>query len=85
MEINEAWYEYPSNLVDLFEDSFKKFKDRPWIGKKNPSGDYDFKTYGISSADTGADSGNRADSTKKPGGAFKGQRHDDGNQRSSPG
>ncbi len=46
MAINEAWYEYPSNLVDLFEDSFKKFKDRPWIGKKNQSGDYDFKTYG---------------------------------------
>ncbi len=46
MEINETWYEYPSNLVDLFEDSFKKFKDRPWIGMKNPSGDYDFKTYG---------------------------------------
>jgi long-chain acyl-CoA synthetase len=46
MKINEAWYQYPSNLVDLFEDSYKKFKDRPWIGKKNQSGDYDFKTYG---------------------------------------
>ncbi len=29
MKIDEAWYEYPSNLVDLFEDSYKKFKDRP--------------------------------------------------------
>ena len=46
MKINEEWYQYPNNLVDLFEDSFKKFKDRPWIGKKDPSGDYDFKTYG---------------------------------------
>ena len=46
MKNNEAWYEYPSNLVDLFEDSVKKFAERPFVGMKNADGEYEFSTYG---------------------------------------
>lgn len=46
MTKTDAWYEYPSNLVDMFEDSVKKFSDRPLVGMKNADGDYDYKTYG---------------------------------------
>jgi long-subunit acyl-CoA synthetase (AMP-forming) len=42
----EAWYEYPTNLVDMFEDSVKKFSDRPLVGMKNSQGEYEYKTYG---------------------------------------
>jgi long-chain acyl-CoA synthetase len=46
MTKTDAWYEYPSNLVDMFEDSVKKFSDRPLVGMKNVDGEYDYKTYG---------------------------------------
>ncbi|MEW6076680.1 MAG: long-chain fatty acid--CoA ligase [Thermodesulfobacteriota bacterium] len=46
MSNNEAWYEYPTNLVDMFEDSVKKFPDRPVVGTKNAAGEYEFTTYG---------------------------------------
>ena len=46
MKNNDAWYEYPSNLVDLFEDSVKKFAERPFVGMKNADGEYEFSTYG---------------------------------------
>lgn len=42
----DTWYEYPTNLVDMFEDSVKKFSDRPLVGVKQASGEYEFKTYG---------------------------------------
>lgn len=42
----ESWYEYPTNLVDMFEDSVRKFSDRPLVGMKNSLGEYEFKTYG---------------------------------------
>ncbi len=43
---NDAWYEYPTNLVDMFEDSVKKFSHRPLVGMKNAAGEYEYKTYG---------------------------------------
>ena len=46
MDKPDAWYEYPSNLVDMFEDSVKKFAGRPLVGMKNADGEYDYKTYG---------------------------------------
>lgn len=46
MTQNEAWYEYPTNLVDMFEDSVKKFSHRPLVGMKNAAGEYEYKTYG---------------------------------------
>jgi len=46
MTKTDAWYEYPSNLVDMFEDSVKKFSDRPLVGMKNADDEYDYKTYG---------------------------------------
>ncbi len=42
----EDWYEYPANLVDMFEDSVKKFSHRPLVGMKNAAGEYEYKTYG---------------------------------------
>ena len=46
MTQNEAWYEYPTNLVDMFEDSVKKYSHRPLVGMKNAAGEYEYKTYG---------------------------------------
>ncbi|MBS3759695.1 MAG: long-chain fatty acid--CoA ligase [Desulfobacterales bacterium] len=46
MNQTDAWYEYPYNLVDMFEDSVKKFGDRPLVGMKNADGEYEYKTYG---------------------------------------
>lgn len=46
MKKTDAWYEYPSNLVDMFEDSVKRFADRPLVGMKNANGEYEYKTYG---------------------------------------
>ncbi|MHA1728684.1 MAG: AMP-dependent synthetase/ligase [Promethearchaeota archaeon] len=45
MKVKEEWFEYPSNLVDIFEDSVAKFGDRNWIGLKNPEGVYEWTTY----------------------------------------
>lgn len=41
----EEWYEYPANLVDMMEDTIKKFPDRPFIGTKDSGGNYVFITY----------------------------------------
>ena len=46
MNNNDAWYEYPANLVDMFEDSVKKYAQRPLVGAKNAEGEYEFSTYG---------------------------------------
>ena len=37
----DDWFEYPYNLVDLFEDSVSKFGDRPFFGVKNLKGIYE--------------------------------------------
>lgn len=42
----DAWYEYPTNLVDMFEDSVKKFSDRPFVGMKSADGEYEYTNYG---------------------------------------
>ncbi|MCF8131102.1 MAG: long-chain fatty acid--CoA ligase [Deltaproteobacteria bacterium] len=39
-------YDRPDNLVDLIEDSVKAYAKRPVFGTKNPSGDYEWITYG---------------------------------------
>ena len=46
MNKTDTWYEYPSNLVDMFEDSVEKFSDRPLVGMKNADGEYEYATYG---------------------------------------
>jgi long-chain acyl-CoA synthetase len=35
----------PDNLVELFENSVKKFSDRPCLGTKNKQGEYEWVTY----------------------------------------
>ncbi|HDP24559.1 MAG TPA: long-chain fatty acid--CoA ligase [Deltaproteobacteria bacterium] len=35
----------PDNLVELFENSVKKFPDRPYLGTKNAQGEYEWVTY----------------------------------------
>ncbi|HOS97631.1 MAG TPA: AMP-binding protein, partial [Deltaproteobacteria bacterium] len=35
----------PDNLVELFENSVKKFPDRPFLGTKNKQGVYEWVTY----------------------------------------
>jgi len=35
----------PDNLVEFFENSVKKFSDRPLFGTKNKSGTYDWIIY----------------------------------------
>jgi long-chain acyl-CoA synthetase len=35
----------PDNLVELFENSVKKFPDRPFLGTKNNEGEYEWVTY----------------------------------------
>jgi long-chain acyl-CoA synthetase len=35
----------PDNLVELFENSVKKFPDRPCLGTKNRQGEYEWVTY----------------------------------------
>ncbi len=35
----------PDNLVELFENSIKKFPDRPCLGTKNAQGEYEWVTY----------------------------------------
>ena len=45
MKVKEEWFEYPSNLVDLFEDCVTKFGDRNWIGMKNELGEYEYTTF----------------------------------------
>ncbi len=35
----------PDNLVELFENSVKKFPDRPCLGTKNKQGEYEWVTY----------------------------------------
>lgn len=41
----EEWYTYPTNLVDILEDTIKKFPDRNALGIKNSRGQYDYFTY----------------------------------------
>lgn len=36
----------PDNLVELFENSVKKFSDRPFLGTKNKQGVYEWVTFG---------------------------------------
>ncbi|TXT60087.1 MAG: AMP-dependent synthetase/ligase [Promethearchaeota archaeon] len=44
--MKEEWFEDPpTNLVDLFEDSVKKFPNRPWLGELNDEGKYEWITY----------------------------------------
>ncbi|MBN2299029.1 MAG: long-chain fatty acid--CoA ligase [Deltaproteobacteria bacterium] len=35
----------PDNLVELFENSVKKFPDRPFLGTKNSKGEYEWVTF----------------------------------------
>jgi long-chain acyl-CoA synthetase len=35
----------PDNLVELFENSVKRFPDRPFLGTKNKQGEYEWVTY----------------------------------------
>jgi long-chain acyl-CoA synthetase len=37
--------EKPDNLPELFENSVKKFADRPYLGTKNKQGEYEWVTY----------------------------------------
>jgi long-chain acyl-CoA synthetase len=41
----DEWFEYPENLVDMFEDTVKKFPDRPSIGAKGADGTYHYSSY----------------------------------------
>ncbi len=43
--VNEEWYGYPKNLVDMFEDTVRKFPDRPSFGIKKPDGNYKYTEY----------------------------------------
>ena len=43
--MNEEWYKRPKNLVDMFEDTVKKYGKRNWIGTKNAEGEYEWVTY----------------------------------------
>ncbi len=44
--MEEQWYSArPSNIVDLFEDTVKKFGSRKWIGTQNAEGEYEWITY----------------------------------------
>lgn len=43
--MKEEWFKHPTNLVDLFEDTVKKFPDRPWIAEQNAEGEYEWTTY----------------------------------------
>ncbi len=43
--VKEEWYEYPENLIDMFEDTIKKFPDRPAVGVKGPGGEYQYTNY----------------------------------------
>ena len=46
--MEEQWYnsERPTNLVDMFEDSVKKYGKKKWIGTQNAEGEYEWTTYG---------------------------------------
>ncbi|MFX1273752.1 MAG: AMP-dependent synthetase/ligase [Promethearchaeota archaeon] len=44
--MKEEWYKHPTNLVDLFEDTIKKFPKRNCLGTKNSEGEYEWITYG---------------------------------------
>ncbi len=39
-------YEKPDNLVEIFENSAKKFANKPFIGEKDKNGVYQWVTYG---------------------------------------
>ncbi|MFX1236893.1 MAG: AMP-dependent synthetase/ligase [Promethearchaeota archaeon] len=43
--MKEEWFKHPTNLVDLFEDSVKKFGKCNYFGTKNSNGDYEWVTY----------------------------------------
>ncbi len=43
--MKEEWYKHPKNLVDLLEDSVKKFGKCNYFGTKNSNGDYEWVTY----------------------------------------
>jgi len=44
--VKEEWFEYPENLVDMFEDTVKKFPERPAVGDKGADGNYVYSSYG---------------------------------------
>lgn len=43
--MKQQWYKSPSNLVEMFENTVKKFPDRNFLGVKNSKGDYQWVTY----------------------------------------
>ncbi len=46
IEALDKYYKHPRNLVDLFEDSAKKWGNRNAIGTKNPqTKEYEWITY----------------------------------------
>lgn len=47
IKMEEQWYnsERPKNLVDMFEDSVKKYGKKNWIGTQNAEGEYKWVTY----------------------------------------
>jgi len=45
MKQKEEWYEHPTNLVDMFEDSVARYPNQPSIGTKRADGNYHFLTY----------------------------------------
>jgi long-chain acyl-CoA synthetase len=45
MTRKESWFEPPNNLVDMFENTVRKFPDRNNIGVKQDDGAYHFWTY----------------------------------------
>jgi len=45
MTRKDSWYDPPYNLVDMFENTVRKFPNRNYIGVKNDDGKYQFVTY----------------------------------------
>ena len=47
IKMEEQWYnsERPTNLVDMFEDSVKKYGKKKWIGTQNAESEYEWITY----------------------------------------
>lgn len=43
--VDPDWYKHPTNLVDLFEDTVKKYPNNNWIGEQNAAGEYEWTTY----------------------------------------
>jgi len=45
MKVKEEWFEDPTNLVDMLENTIAKFPKRNSIGQKNSAGEYEFIKY----------------------------------------